>query len=104
MANGTDCPVESINPFECIYASITRKRLDSGMAFTPEQKMTRDEALKSYTIWNAFAAKEETIKGSITAGKLADIIVLDRNLLECKEEDIPKTKVVHMFLDGKQLY
>lgn len=103
LANGTDCPVEDINPFECIYASVTRKRIDSGQEFFPEQCMTRDEALKSYTIWNAYASLDEKIKGSITEGKLADFIILDKNLLSCTNEEILQTKVKEVYIGGKRI-
>jgi len=103
LANGTDTPVEKVNPFECIYAAVTRKNSSTGLEFYPEQKMTRDEALKSYTIWNAYAAKEERIKGSISVNKLADFIVLDRDLLNCKSEDILNTKVLQVYIGGKKI-
>ncbi len=104
LANGTDTPVEKINPFECIYAAVTRKRIDNGMEFYSEQKMTREESLLSYTLWNAYAGFEEDIKGSIKPGKLADIIVTDTDLLNCDEEKIPQTKVLMTILDGKIVY
>lgn len=104
LANGTDTPVESVNPFECMYAAVTRKRVDTGFEFYPEQKMTRKEALLSYTIWNAYAAFEDDIKGSLQAGKFADFIILDRDLYHCNETDIPKTKVLKTFIAGKMLY
>lgn len=104
LANGTDCPVESENPFECIYAAVTRKRLDNGFAFYPEQSLSRLEALKSYTIWNAYAANEEHIKGSLEPGKLADFIVLDRDLMLCEDKNIPGTKVKKVFLSGEEIY
>ncbi len=103
LANGTDCPVESINPFECMYAAITRKRLDTGLEFFPEQKMSRIEALKSYTIWNAYAAFEESLKGSLEVGKLADFVILDRNLLECTDLEVASCKVKQVILGGQQL-
>lgn len=103
MANGTDCPVESINPFECMYAAITRKRLDNGMEFFPEQKLSRLEALRSYTIWNAFAAKEELLKGSLETNKLADFIILDRNLIECSDLDVASAKVKNVFISGLEI-
>ncbi len=102
LANGTDCPVESANPFECMYAAITRKRLDNGFEFFPEQKMTRLEALRSYTIWNAYAAFEEHLKGSLEAGKLADFVILDRNLINCSDSEVAGCKVVKLFYNGKE--
>lgn len=102
LANGTDCPVESVNPFECMYAAITRKRLDNGLEFFSEQKMNRIEALRSYTIWNAYAAFEEPIKGSLEVGKLADFIILDRNLLECTDSEVAGCKVTKLIFSGKE--
>lgn len=92
LANGTDVPVENLNPFACLYASVTRKRADNGFEFFPEQKMTREEALLSYTIWNAYAAFEENEKGTLTKGKLADVVVLSKNLLNCTPEEIWRPK------------
>ncbi len=103
FANGTDVPVERINPFDCIYASVTRKRIDSGFEFYPDQKLTRDEALKSYTIWNAYASFDEQIKGSITPGKFADFIILNRNLLTCTDEEILNTKVEAVYINGLRI-
>ena len=104
LANGTDTPVENLNPFECIYAAVSRKRLDNGLSFYTEQKMTRIEALKSYTFWNAYAGFEEDIKGSISIGKLADIIILDTDLLNCNEENIASAKVLTTICNGKVVY
>jgi predicted amidohydrolase YtcJ len=98
--NGTDAPVESLNPFECLYASISRKRIDTGEAFFPEQAMSRKEAIFSYTMANAYAAFEEQTKGSISIGKAADFILLDRNLITCEEDQIYKAKVVKTFVNG----
>jgi predicted amidohydrolase YtcJ len=102
--NGTDVPVESINPFECLYASISRKRIGEKQAFFPEQAMTRTEAIYSYTMANAYAAFEEKEKGSISVGKMADFIWLDKNILTCDEEQIPFIKVTKTYLGGKCLY
>ena len=104
IANGTDAPVEDVNPIESFYASVTRKRIDNGFEFFPEQAMTRYEALRSYTIDAAFAAFEEDIKGSIEIGKLADITILSQNLLECSEADILKTEVLFTIVGGKVKY
>ncbi len=103
LSNGTDVPVESINPFECLYASVTRKRMDNNFEFFPEEKMTREEALKSYTIWNAYSSNEDHIKGSLEVGKLADFIILDKDLLKCKDEEIPKTKVLEVYIEGNKI-
>jgi hypothetical protein len=101
--NGTDVPVEDIDPFANIYASVTRRRAD-GLEFYPKQRMTREEALYSYTLANAYAMFEERQKGSITAGKLADIILLSNNLLTCPVEDIPRTRVLLTLVGGKTTY
>ncbi|MBK8700703.1 MAG: amidohydrolase [Saprospiraceae bacterium] len=101
IANGTDAPVEDVNPIRNFYATVTRKREDSPTPFFPEQKMTRAEAIKSYTLDNAYAAKEEKFKGSLSVGKYADIVILSNNLLKCRESDILKTRVLFTIIDGK---
>lgn len=103
VTNGTDAPVEEVNPFPSLYASITRK-LPNGQTFFPEQSMTRLEALRSYTIDCAYAAFEENQKGSLVSGKLADLAILDRNLLTCEAEAILNTKVLFTVLGGKVVY
>ena len=103
FANGTDAPVERINPFDCIYATVTRKRPDNNFEFYPEQKLSRDEALLSYTLWNAYASFEEQEKGSITPGKLADFVILNQNLLHCSDEDILKTKAEEVYIGGNKV-
>jgi len=103
ISNGTDVPVEAIDPMACFYAAVTRKMKD-GTAFFPDQKMTREEALRSYTINGAYAAFEESLKGSLTPGKLADITVLSRDILTCPEEEIRTTRVLFTIVGGKVLY
>lgn len=103
ICNGTDAPVEDVNPLASFYAAATRK-LSDGTEFYPEQKMTRMEALKSYTINGAFAAFEENIKGSLKKGKLADITVLSNNLLTCPDEEILNSKVLYTIVGGKIKY
>ena len=103
VTNGTDAPVESIDPFASIYASVTRKLAD-GVTFFPEQVMTREQALRSYTIDCAYAAFEENLKGSLVAGKLADVVVLSNNLLECSDDEILSTQVEMTILGGKVVY
>lgn len=104
VANGTDAPVEDVDPIPSFYASVTRKRADSGMVFFKEQAMTREEAVYSYTLGNAYAAFEEDIKGSLSVGKLADIVVLDKDLIKCAEEEILDTKILYTIIDGKIKY
>jgi predicted amidohydrolase YtcJ len=104
ISNGTDTPVEDVNPFPCLFASVTRQYRPSEPPFYPEQAMTRQEALLSYTIWNAYAAFEEKDKGSLAVGKLADIVILDRNILSCNPLLIPQTKVIATIVGGKTVY
>lgn len=101
--NGTDVPVEDIDPFANFYASVTRK-LKDGSTFFPAQKMTREEALYSYTLANAKAAFEEKEKGSIEPGKFADIVMFSENLLTCPDESIQQTKVLLTIVAGKVKY
>lgn len=104
LANGTDAPVEDVDPLPCIYASVTRRRADTGLEFFTEQKMTREEALLSYTRWNAYAAFEEQEKGIIQPGKLADFVVLSKNLLTCPPGEILQARVLRTIVGGKELY
>ena len=103
IGNGTDAPVEDVDPIASFYATVSR-RTEDGTVFIPEQRMTRQEALESYTINNAFAAFEEDVKGSITPGKLADIVVLSKDIMTIPEEEIPTAKVVYTILDGRVVY
>ena len=104
IANGTDAPVEDINPIECFYASVTRKRADNGFEFFPEQRMTRAEAIYSYTLGNAYAAFEENDKGSISEGKLADLVVLSKDLMNCSDEEILETEILYTIVGGEVKY
>jgi hypothetical protein len=103
IPNGTDVPVEPIDPMSCFYAAVTRK-LKDGTTFFPDQRMTREEALRSYTINGAYAGFEEGLKGSLSVGKLADITVLDRDIMTCPEDDIPGTGVLYTIIGGRVLY
>lgn len=103
VVNGTDVPVERIDPFANIYSAVTRKMRD-GKPFFPEQCMTRQEVLRAYTLGAAYAAFEEDLKGSITPGKLADITVLSQDILTVPEEDIPRTEAVVTIVGGKVLF
>ena len=103
ICNGTDAPVEDVDPIACFYSAVTRKNAE-GKVFYGDQKMSRLEALKSYTVNGAYATFEENIKGSIKNGFLADLVVLSNNLLDCADDDIPKTKVLYTIVGGKISY
>lgn len=104
IANGTDAPVEKVDPLPNIYASVTRKREDTGQVFFTDQKMTRAEALYSYTLGNAYAAFEEDIKGSIEPGKWADLVLLSQNLFTCPDDSITGAKVLMTMVGGEVKY
>ncbi len=107
VTNGTDVPVEDVSPIECFYASVTRRRhqaSDRGLELFPEQKMTRAQAIYSYTAANAYAAFEDEWKGTLTPGKVADITVLSEDLMDCTDEEILKAKVVVTMVGGKVVY
>jgi predicted amidohydrolase YtcJ len=103
VSNGTDVPVEDVDPLACFYASVTRK-LPNGTAFFPEQKMTREQALRSYTINAAYAAFEEDLKGTLSPGKLADVVVLSQDILTVPEDKLRDTRVRTTIVGGKVLY
>ena len=104
LAIGTDVPVESLNPFENMYAAVSRKSRSIDAAFFSEQIFSRLEILRAYTSENAYAAFEEMFKGQLKSDYLADICILDTNLMTCKEEDIPLTSVITTILNGKVVY
>ncbi len=103
ICNGTDVPVEDVNPIACFYASVTRK-MKNGNVFYGDQRMTREGALRSYTINGAYAAFQEEIKGSLTKGKLADITVLSKDIMTIPDDEILSTKVLYTIVGGKILY
>jgi predicted amidohydrolase YtcJ len=103
VSTGTDAPVEDMNPIANFYAAVTRKR-PNGQAFHPEQKMTRMQALRSYTVENAYSAFEEKIKGQVKTGMLGDITVLSQDILTVPEDDILKTSVEYTIVGGKIVY
>jgi hypothetical protein len=103
IANGTDAPVEDVDPIASYYSTVSR-RMNNGLVLNAEQRMSRMEALKSYTINNAFAGFQEDIKGSLTVGKLGDITVLDRDILTVDEDDIPNIEIVYTIIGGEVMY
>lgn len=106
IVNGTDVPVEPLNPIASFYASVSRKTLkgtpDGG--YEPEQKMTREQALRSYTLDAAYGAFEEDIKGSITVGKLADFTIYNQDIMKVAEEKLLKTEIAMTIFDGEVVY
>jgi predicted amidohydrolase YtcJ len=103
ITNGTDVPVEPIDAISSYYASVSRMMIN-GEKFYPEQAMTREEALQTYTLNNAIAAFEEDIKGTLTPGKYADIVVLSQDLLTVEEDKIPETTVDMTIVGGEIKY
>ena len=103
VTNGTDVPVEPIDAVASYYASVSRMMVN-GERFYPEHAMTREEALRTYTLNNAIAAFEEDIKGTLTPGKYADIVVLSQDLLTVEEDRIPDTQVDITIVGGEVKY
>lgn len=106
IAGGSDFPVESHNPFLGLHAAATRRNLegDPPGGWRPEERMTREEALRGMTIDAAHASFHESTRGSITPGKLADLIVIDRDLMTCPEGDIPKIRVLMTIVGGEVVH
>jgi len=104
IANGTDVPVEDEDPIPNFYCAVTRRSKKDGVPFHPEQAMTRDEALKSYTWNNAYATFTEQQRGSLAVGKEADITVLSQDLMSVPEQQIPATQVMYTLVGGKVAY
>ncbi len=106
VANGSDFPVEEANPMPGFYASFTRQDAQGNPpnGWTPDQKLTRDEALESWTLTPAYAAFEEKSKGSIEPGKLADLVVLDRDIMTAPALEVQKARVRMTILGGEVVY
>jgi predicted amidohydrolase YtcJ len=103
ICNGTDAPVEDVDPIACYYATVSRMTWE-GEVFFPDQRMNRMEALQSYTINGAYAAFQEDLLGSLTPGKLADITVLSKDIMTVAEEEIPTTEILYTIVGGKVVY
>ena len=100
VTNGTDAPVEDVDPIASYYATVTR-RLADGSRFFPGERMSRMEALRSYTLNGAYAAFEEASRGSLEPGKYADMVVLSKNILTVPEEEIRSAQVRYTIVGGK---
>ena len=105
VALGTDFPVENVSPFLTFYAAVARKDLNNYPedGFQMENALTREETLKGMTIWAAYSNFEEHEKGSIEIGKMADFIILDKNIMEVYESEIPSIKVEETYISGEKV-
>jgi len=106
IPNGTDFPVEEVNPLLTFHAAVTRQDPTNWPAggWYPEQKMTREEALQSMTIWAAYAGFQEKLLGSLTPGKYADFVVLDRDIMQVPDTEILGARVISTWIGGKAVY
>ena len=106
VAIGTDFPVENINPLYTFYAAVARKDLKGFPegGFQMENALSRENTLRGMTIWGAFANFEEKEKGSIEIGKFADFVILEKDILKCNMDEVPKTKVIFTFVNGEKVY
>lgn len=103
IANGSDAPVEPINPILGFYSTTTRQ-MKNGKVFYEKQKLSRLETLRSYTLDAAFAIFQEKNRGSISAGKLADLVVLSKDIITVPDDEIKSAKVTHTFVGGDLVY
>ncbi|HUU36823.1 MAG TPA: amidohydrolase [Candidatus Desulfaltia sp.] len=103
ICNGTDAPVEDVNPIPSFYATVSRKMKD-GAVFFPGQRLSREEALRTYTLNGAYGAFQEDLLGSLQPGKLADITVLSQDIMTVPEDEILKTEVRLTIVGGRVLY
>jgi predicted amidohydrolase YtcJ len=106
IALGTDFPVEEISPFKTLYAAVERKDKEGQPenGFLPEQKLTREEALKGMTIWAAIANFEDQNRGSLEVGKFADFVMIDTDLMTCSAPQILTAKVLQTWVNGELVY
>lgn len=106
LAFGSDWTVAPLNPILGIYAAATRRTLDgkNSKGWVPEQKISVEEAVRAYTVGSAFAEFQETVKGRITPGKLADIVILSQDIFKIDPKDIENVKVVLTLVDGRVVY
>jgi predicted amidohydrolase YtcJ len=106
IPGGSDAPVERGEPMIEFYAAVARKDLKgfSGEGWHPEEALTREQAIKMFTIWAAYAAFEEELRGSIAVGKLADFTVLSADIMKIPEPEILKTRCIMTIIGGEVVY
>ena len=106
LAFGTDWTVAPLDPMLSIYAAVTRRTLDgkNPNGWVSEQKISVEEAVQAYTVGSAYAEFQEAVKGSLTVGKLADLVIIDRDIFKIKPEEIEQGKVVLTIVNGRVVY
>jgi predicted amidohydrolase YtcJ len=106
LAFGSDFPVEEVNPMLGIYAVVTRQDLDGWPdgGWLPAERMSREDAIRAFTLDAAYAAFMEQQTGSLETGKRADFIVLDRDILHIPDSEIPDVRVLQTWVDGKRVF
>jgi predicted amidohydrolase YtcJ len=105
IPGGSDFPVEDANPFHGIYASVARRPLSGeDRGWQPEQRMTREEAVRSYTVWNAYGSHQEADLGTLEPSKRADLVVLSEDVFTCPEDRIKDIRPVLTMVDGQVAY
>ena len=106
LAFGTDWTVAPLNPLLTVYAAVTRRTLDgkNPQGWVPEQKISVEEAVRGYTVGSAYAEFQENVKGTIAPGKLADLVLLSRDIFKIDPNEIEKVKVVLTIVDGRVVY
>ncbi len=106
LSFGSDCPVEPLNPLYGIYAAVTRQRPDGTPpgGWYPEERLTVEEAVRDFTVGPAYTSGEEMLKGSIAPGKLADLVVLDRDIFSLPPAAILEAHVDYTILGGRIVF
>jgi predicted amidohydrolase YtcJ len=104
VAAGTDSPVTPFYPFPSLWSSMARRTEVGGIRMGAEQKVTLEEAIRMYTINGAQLTFGEDIKGSLEPGKLADMVILDRDIMTCPEDEVKDIKILRTFLGGETVY
>ncbi|WP_034890658.1 amidohydrolase [Gillisia sp. Hel_I_29] len=103
---GTDFPVEEVSPFYTFYAAVARKDLQQYPegGYRVEEALSREQTLRGMTIWAAYSNFEEDEKGSIEAGKFADFVILDKDIMKVNEDEIPNIEVLQTYINGEKVY
>lgn len=106
VPNGSDFPVEAVNPLLSFHSAVSREDASNWPpgGWLPEERMTREEALKSMTAWPAYAAFQESVMGSLSVGKYADFVILDRNIMTVPPEEMLGTQVLATYIGGKAVF